>query len=90
MTVHVEGATPGDLLVLNQNWDPGWRADGVPAVDSHDAVATVIRAPNETVMFRYRPHFWWLSLTLCAATVGGIIAAFERRRRARLRRAAGI
>jgi hypothetical protein len=88
MTVHVEGATPGDLLVLNQNWDPGWRADGEPAVDSHDAVATVIRAPNETVMFRYRPHFWWLSLTICAATVGGVIAAFERRRRARLRRAA--
>ena len=26
MTVHVDDATPGDLLVLNQNWDPGWRA----------------------------------------------------------------
>jgi hypothetical protein len=88
MTVHVDGADPGDLLVLNQNWDPGWRADGVSAVAYHDAVATVVRAPNETVMFRYRPHFWWLSLIICAATVGAIVAAFEWRRRTRLRRAA--
>jgi hypothetical protein len=87
MTVHVDGATPGDLLVLNQNWDPGWRADGVSAVAYHDAVATVVRAPNETVMFRYRPHFWWLSLTICSVTVGGIVTAFVRRRRGRLQKA---
>lgn len=84
MTVHVEGATPGDLLVLNQNWDPGWRGDGVPAVAFHDAVATTIRSSNETVLFRYRPHFWGLSLGICAVTVAGIAGAYARRRRARL------
>jgi hypothetical protein len=43
--VRVEGAEPGDHLVLNQNWDPGWTADGVPAIALHDAVAT--RPPGE-------------------------------------------
>jgi hypothetical protein len=85
MTVHVDNATPGDLLVLNQNWDPGWRADGVPAVAYHDAVATVVRSTNETVMFRYRPHYWWLSVAIFTVTVGGIGVAFRRRRRARQR-----
>ncbi len=83
MTVHVDDATPGDLLVLNQNWDPGWRADGTPAVAYHDAVATVVRSPNETVLFRYRPHYWWLSLGILAVTALGIALAFERTRRAR-------
>ena len=83
MTVHVEGATPGDLLVLNQNWDPGWRADGVPAVAFNDAVATVVRSSNETVMFRYRPHYWWLSLGITTVTLAAIGYAFSRRRRAR-------
>jgi hypothetical protein len=87
MTVHVDGAEPGDLLVLNQNWDPGWRADGVPAANYNDAVATLVHASNETVLFRYRPHYWWLSLGICAVTIGGIAAAFERVRRARLQRA---
>ena len=72
MTVHVDDATPGDLLVLNQNWDPGWRADGVSAVAFHDAVATVVRSPNETVLFRYRPHYWWLSLGIFTVTAAGI------------------
>jgi hypothetical protein len=87
MTVHVDGAEAGDLLVLNQNWDPGWRADGAPATNYNDAVATVVRAPNETVLFRYRPHYWWLSLGICAVTIGGIAFAFARGRRARVERA---
>ena len=31
VTIHVEDARPGDHVVLNQNWDPGWSANGVPA-----------------------------------------------------------
>jgi hypothetical protein len=84
MTVHVDDVTPGDLLVLNQNWDPGWRADGKPAVAFHDAVAIPIARSNQTVLFRYRPSYWGISLVLCAGTVGGIGFAFWRRR---LRRA---
>ena len=85
MTVHVEGATPGDMLVLNQNWDPGWRADGSPAVAYHDAVATPLRLSNETVLFRYRPHYWWLSLAICGATVAAIGLAYRRRGQSRSR-----
>lgn len=85
MTVHVDGATPGDLLVLNQNWDPGWRADGAPAVAYHDAVATAVKVPSETVLFRYRPHYWWLSLGIFGVTVAAIGAAYRRRIRARAR-----
>jgi hypothetical protein len=83
MTVKVEDATPGDLVVLNQNWDPGWRGNGVPAVSFHDATATVIDAPNETVVFRYRPHYWALSLAVFTATAAGVVALYVRRRRAR-------
>jgi|CZKU01.1.fsa_nt_gi hypothetical protein len=82
MTVRVDGATPGDLVVLNQNWDGGWRANGVRAVAYHDAVATVIDAPSETILFRYRPNYWWFSLAVFTATASGIAVAYVLRRRA--------
>jgi hypothetical protein len=82
MTVRVDGATPGDLVVLNQNWDGGWRGNGARAVAYHDAVATVIHAPSETIVFRYRPNYWWLSLAVFALTAGGLAVAYVRRRRA--------
>jgi hypothetical protein len=86
MTVRVENATRGDLVVLNQNWDDGWRANGVPVVDFHDVVATPIGAPYQTIVFRYRPRSWWLSVAICAVTVGAIAAAFVIRRRRRRQR----
>ncbi len=85
MTVQVDGATPGDLLVLNQNWDDGWRANGQPTVAYHDTAAIRLESASETVVFRYRPRFWWLSVGIFALTAGGIYAAY-RRRRARLTR----
>jgi hypothetical protein len=81
MTVRVEGGTPGDLVVLNQNWDGGWRGDGVQAVAYHDAVAVPITSPDETVLFRYRPNFWWSGLAVFSTTMGGIVFAYVRRRR---------
>jgi hypothetical protein len=80
ITVKLEDGRPGDLVVLNQNWDPGWRAHGAPAIAYHDAAATVIRAPNETIVFRYRPHFLGLSLAIFFFAVGGIVWAYVRRR----------
>jgi hypothetical protein len=69
-------------VVLNQNWDGGWRANGVRAVAYHDAVATVIDAPSETILFRYRPNYWWFSLAVFTATASGIAVAYVLRRRA--------
>ncbi len=54
--VRVDGAHAGDHLVMNQNWDPDWTAGGAPAVAYHDAVATVLSAPDQTVRFRYWPQ----------------------------------
>ncbi len=73
--VRVEGARPGDHLVLNENWDPGWTADGSPAVAHHDAVATVLMSPEESVVFRYRPRTLWIGLAMAALTAAAIAAA---------------
>ncbi|HEX8791606.1 MAG TPA: hypothetical protein VF765_11695, partial [Polyangiaceae bacterium] len=42
VVVSVRGARAGDHLVLNQNWDSGWSADGAPAIALRDAVATTL------------------------------------------------
>jgi hypothetical protein len=82
MTVEVHDAVPGDRVVLNQNWDDGWRVGGSTAVDEHDLAAATIRAPNETFVFRYRPRLWWLSMAVFLATAGIITTGYVRRRRA--------
>jgi hypothetical protein len=70
VVVNVQGATPGTLLVLNQNWAPGWRADGHPAISHEDAVATPLTSGTTTVVFRFRSPTTWLGLlTLLAFAV---------------------
>jgi hypothetical protein len=78
--VQVEGARAGDHVVLNQNWDNGWAADGVPAVAYRDAVASVIRAPTQTVRFRYWPRPLGAGLALCGITLAGVALWLTRRR----------
>jgi hypothetical protein len=87
MTIHVTGARSGEHLVLNQNWDPGWRANGSPAVNVADAVAYQLQGSDETVVFRYRPRTWWLGLGIFLATTGVIVQAYRLARRARRVRA---
>jgi hypothetical protein len=78
--VRVDGARAGDHVVLNQNWDPGWSADGVAAIAYRDAVATVLTAPAQTIRFRYRPRSFVWGLALCGITVAsiGILLAWKR------------
>jgi hypothetical protein len=71
--VRVAGARPGALAVLNQNWDPGWKVDGEPALDQRSTVAARITAPNQTLHFRYRPRTWWVGIAIFAATVLGLL-----------------
>jgi hypothetical protein len=73
--VHVEGAQPGDHVVLNQNWDPGWTANGVPTIALRDAVATVLPEGSGSVIFRYRPPALWLGLVSCMLTLAAIAGA---------------
>jgi hypothetical protein len=82
MTVEVQDGVPGDHVVLNQNWDDGWRANGSVAIDEHDLAAAPIRSPNETFVFRYRPRYFGASMAILMATLAIIAVSFVRRRRA--------
>jgi hypothetical protein len=81
--VRVEGARPGDHVVVNQNWDPGWSADGTPAVAYRDAVASVLSAPVQTVHFRYWPRPFGWGLALLGITAGSVAFWLLRRTEAR-------
>jgi hypothetical protein len=72
VTAQVSGARPGAHIVLNQNWDPGWTANGSPVMNWEDTNGALLRGPEETVVFRYRPRFWYVALGLFLATTGGI------------------
>ncbi len=71
VAVRVYDAEPGDHVVLNQNWDPGWTASSVPAIALNDAVSTVVQGPG-TVVFRYEPPLFEVGLALGVATLLGI------------------
>jgi hypothetical protein len=72
VTVHVTGAQGGEQVVLNQNWDGGWRAQGSVAINWKDTVAATLRGPEATVVFRYRPRFWYAGLAAFVATIVAI------------------
>jgi hypothetical protein len=86
MTVTVHDARPGDHVVLNQNWDPGWSVNGKRTVGWDDAVSTTIDAPTQTFVFRYRPATLWLGIAVFVLTVGGLVGVPWRLRRIRRRR----
>jgi hypothetical protein len=72
VTVRVTDGVPGDLVVLNQNYDSGWKVNGSSATNYHDTVATRIDAPSQVFVFRYRSPWWGLSLAIFVLTVAGI------------------
>jgi hypothetical protein len=82
MTVEVRDGVPGDRVVLNQNWDDGWRANGSAAISEHDLAAAPIQSPNETFVFRYRPRYFGESMVILMATLAIIAVSLVRRRRA--------
>jgi len=84
MVAEVRGGTPGDLVVLNQNWDPSWKADGERAMNHEDKIAARLSSSDQTITFRYRPRSLPISLVLFAATLGGVYWLFRRYRRPRI------
>jgi hypothetical protein len=86
VTVQVEGARPGDHLVLNQNWDPGWSVGGADAWSYRNAIAATLKDGHATVRFHYGSWWSWLGLVVLAGTVWALVAA----RRARGRRWASV
>jgi hypothetical protein len=89
IAVKVTGAQAGEHVVLNQNWDAGWRADGEPVLNWSDTIAAQLHAADATVVFRYRPRTWYPGLALCSLTLGGVAFAYVGRRRGRRRSDAG-
>jgi hypothetical protein len=81
IAVKVSGAQAGEHVVLNQNWDAGWKADGDPAVNWSDTIATQLHAKDSTVVFRYRPRFWYPGLALCFTTLAALVLGYFARRR---------
>ena len=79
VTVSVRGASPGDVLVLNQNWDPGWRAQGQAAIAFRDAVATNVGARDAEITFRYVPRFLGIGCLLLLMAIAFLVLTTQRR-----------
>jgi hypothetical protein len=82
MTVVVHGGQPGEHVVLNQNFDEGWTANGERALNWNDAVAAQVHDADATIVFRYRPRTFWLGVLLFLVTSGGIALVWRRVRSA--------
>jgi hypothetical protein len=82
VTLHVTGASPGDRVVYDMNFDPGWRAAGGPAESWHGLVAAKVQSGDEVVEISYRPTGLTAGLFLFVLTivVQGFLFARERRR----------
>lgn len=72
VTVQVSHARPGDHVVLNQNWDSGWYANGRRTLDWADLPAAVLSSENQTVVFRFVPPTLWLGLAIFATTIAAL------------------
>jgi hypothetical protein len=68
-TVEVSGASPGALVVYNQNADPGWSAAGRAALEWKQLVAAPVPPGGSgRIVFRYYPRGLNLGLALAAVT----------------------
>jgi hypothetical protein len=78
--LRVRGAKPGTLVVLNQNWDPGWSANGEPAIDHAHALAYRVRSSDEVVELRYWPRLLTLALMVGAIGLGASMILWRARK----------
>jgi hypothetical protein len=80
VTIRYDGARAGDLLVMNQRWDPGWRARDHAVIDEHGLTATRVEQASGEITFRYAAPYLWLGLLVLAATLAAIAFAWITRR----------
>ncbi|HEX3904185.1 MAG TPA: hypothetical protein VH853_15200 [Polyangia bacterium] len=83
ITVRVTGASPGELLVYDMSFDPGWHAGGAPAENWRGLVGAKLEGGDQTVEITYRPYGLTAGLILFAFTTAalGLLLARDRRRR---------
>jgi hypothetical protein len=70
--ITVSGARAGEHVAIDQNYDPGWTADGRAVDNMADVAAVVLRSSDEVVVFRYRPPWLWTGLALFVSSVAGL------------------
>jgi hypothetical protein len=79
VVVDVAGAHSGERLVLNQNFDPGWRVDGRATESYRDAISTVLTAPSGRLTFRFWPRGLSAGLVVLVLTLLGFGLLYWRR-----------
>ncbi len=81
VTVEYHGARAGDTLVLNENWDPGWRANGRTAIDHASALGAFVPDSDGAITFRYVPRFFALGCFMTVTTIVALILLATGKRR---------
>ncbi len=65
-------------VILNMNWDPGWRSDaGSLSQDSQRRLVLALEPGQRTYALRYRPPYLWLSWGLWALGLMGAWALWR-------------
>jgi hypothetical protein len=85
--VELRQGKPGDTLILNQNYDEGWRVNGRDVQSHVDRVATRVESRDQLFDFRYRSRVIWPGLLFFALTLAALVFAprwLTRHRRATL------
>jgi len=83
VTVRVTGYAPGDRLVYDTTFDPGWQADGGAAEAWQGLVSTRLAAGDAVVTLRYRPIGLVPGLLILTVTLIALAAVVGRERRQR-------
>jgi hypothetical protein len=72
--VELRGAKAGERVVLNQNFDPGWRANGRATEPFQGATSVRLAAADERLVFEFHVRGWlagWLAFGLTLSLLGG-------------------
>lgn len=81
VSLWVRGGKAGDRLILNQNYDPGWSAQGYEVENVEDRAAVRLKSGQERVEFVYVSPRFWVGLITCvvALVVFGVAWRLVRR-----------
>jgi hypothetical protein len=81
LDVEVTAHRPG-LLIVNQNYDPDWRASGGKTVIEHGGrLAVAVTPEDRDIVLTYRPTGFIMGAPLSAATILVLVGLTVRRRR---------